>query len=142
MGTWVVGAVIVDSLERPTRVLAARRRDVPLADGSWEFPGGKVEPGETPREALVRELREELGIEAVVADEIDEPRCGWVISGEQRLRLFLAETSDTPQPGPNHYEVVWMKLDGLRAVHWMPVDREALSSVAQALGGGGSIVGA
>ena len=44
----MVGAVIVNSLVRPTRVLAARRRDVALASGQWEFPGGKVETGETP----------------------------------------------------------------------------------------------
>lgn len=135
MGTWVVGAVIANSLVRPTRVLAARRRDVALADGPWEFPGGKVEPGETPRDALARELREELGIEAAISDEIDEPRCGWVISDSMRLRLFLAETSDTPRPGPDHDELVWLDVDRLDTVHWMPVDREALIAVAAAIEG-------
>jgi len=133
MDTWVVGAVIVNSLVRPTRVLAARRRDVALADGPWEFPGGKVEPGERPRDALVRELREELGIEATIADAIDEPRCGWVISESLRLRLFLAETSDTPQPGSDHDEVVWLDVDRLESVHWMQGDREALPAVAAAM---------
>jgi 8-oxo-dGTP diphosphatase len=131
----VVGAVIANSLVRPTRVLAARRRNVPLAEGPWEFPGGKVEPGETHREALVRELREELGIEAVIADEIDEPRCGWTISETLRLRLFLAETGDTPQPGPDHDEVAWVDVARLESVEWMAVDREALSAVAAALDG-------
>ena len=135
MSTWVVGAVIANSLVRPTRVLAARRRDIALADGPWEFPGGKVEPGETPRDALVRELREELGIHVTIADEIDEPRCGWVISESLRLRLFLAETSDTPQPGPDHDEVTWVKVDRLESVHWMPGDREALPAVATAIAG-------
>jgi 8-oxo-dGTP diphosphatase len=133
VSTWVIGAVIVNSLVRPTRVLAARRRDVALASGPWEFPGGKVEAGETPRGALVRELREELSIGAVLADEIDEPRCGWVISDELRLRLFLAETWDTPQPGPDHDEVAWLDVDRLESVHWMPVDREALPAVKAAL---------
>jgi 8-oxo-dGTP diphosphatase len=133
--TWVVGAVIANSLVRPTRVLAARRLDVPVAEGSWEFPGGKVEADETPREALVRELHEELGIEAVVADEVDEPRCGWVISGSLRLRLFLAETGDTPRPGPDHDEVMWVNVDELESVRWMPVDREALEAVRSALDG-------
>lgn len=135
MHTWVVGAVIVNSLVRPTRVLAARRRRVPLADGPWEFPGGKVEAGETPREALVREVREELGIELVVAGEIDEPRCGWVISDALRLRLFLAETADPPQPGPDHDEVAWLEVDRLDDVPWMPVDREALVAVVAAIDG-------
>jgi 8-oxo-dGTP diphosphatase len=133
--TWVVGAVIANSLVRPTRVLAARRRGASLADGPWEFPGGKVEPGETPRDALVRELREELGIDAVIADEIDELRCGWVISEELRLRLFLAETFATPQPGPDHDEVLWLDVDRLDSLDWMPVDREALVAVRAALDG-------
>lgn len=135
MSTWVVGAVIANSLVRPTRVLAARRRDIALADGPWKFPGGKVEPGETPRDALVRELREELGIHATIAEEIDEPRCGWVISESLRLRLFLAETSDTPKPGPDHDEVAWVELDRLDSVHWMPGDREALPAVVMAIAG-------
>lgn len=133
MSTWVVGAVIANSLVRPTRVLIARRRDVPLADGPWEFPGGKVELTETPRDALVRELREELAIEATIGDEIDEPRCGWVISDSLRLRLFLAETADTPKPGPDHDEVAWADVDRLESVHWMPGDGEALPAVMKAI---------
>ena len=135
MNTWVVGAVIANSLVRPTRVLAARRRDVAVAEGPWEFPGGKVEADETPRDALARELREELGIEAVISHEIDEPRGGWAIADSQRLRLFLAETSETPHPGPDHDELVWLDVDRLDSVHWMPVDREALVSVASAIRG-------
>ena len=131
----MVGAVIANSLVRPTRVLAARRRDVAVSDGPWEFPGGKVEPDETPRDALARELREELGIEAVISDEIDEPRSGWAISDSLRLRLFLAETSGTPHPGPDHDELVWLDVDRLDSVHWMPVDREALVAVASAIKG-------
>lgn len=130
---WVVGAVIADSLVQPTRLLAARRRTVPLGHGPWEFPGGKVEPGETPRDALARELREELGIDAVIADEIDEPRCGWVISESMRLRLFLAETADTPQPGPDHDHVVWLELDQVESLEWSAADADAVPTVMLAL---------
>ena len=51
-------------------LLSQRKPGTHLA-GAWEFPGGKVEPGEDPREALVRELREEVGIEAVVTEVVD-----------------------------------------------------------------------
>src|SRR4249919_1966117 len=63
----VVAGVIRDALGR---VLLARRTEGRDLAGLWEFPGGKVEPGESPEAALVRELREELGIEAVAGDAL------------------------------------------------------------------------
>ncbi|WP_152354028.1 NUDIX domain-containing protein [Brachybacterium subflavum] len=68
----VVGAIIV----RDGLVFAARRSPERSAGGLWEFPGGKVEPGETPQEALVRELREELGVRVEVGARA--ARCGRV----------------------------------------------------------------
>ena len=59
----VVGAVIIEN----GFVLCAQRGSNGLLGGLWEFPGGKIEPGETPREALVREIAEELGIPASTA---------------------------------------------------------------------------
>ena len=67
----VVGAVIVDSFERPTRVLGARRSRPEGLAGRWEFPGGKVEAGEGRRVALIREVREELGVGLEVGEEIE-----------------------------------------------------------------------
>ena len=58
----VVAAAIVDDLIAPTRVLAARRVEPRALAGGWEFPGGKVEPGEDPVAALHRELAEELQV--------------------------------------------------------------------------------
>ena len=57
----LVGAVAL--IDGDGRVLLAKRREKGFLGGLWEFPGGKVEPGETPEEAVIRELREELGIE-------------------------------------------------------------------------------
>lgn len=67
-----MGAIAVTAgiIERDGRVLIARRGPGDPLAGKWEFPGGKVEPGETPEQCLVRELREELGIETQVGERV------------------------------------------------------------------------
>lgn len=124
----VVGAVIVAE----GCVLAARRCRPDLLAGLWEFPGGKVEAGEDPRAALVREIEEELSATVVVRDEVGgEP---WVISDEFELRLFVASVaSGELRPGPDHDELRWLPLADLESVEWLPSDRAALDAVRAAL---------
>lgn len=126
----VVGAVIVVE----GQVLAARRtRPADLA-GYWEFPGGKVEVGEDPRVALVREIREELAATVIVADEITGDDGPWIISEKYVLRLFLATVvSGSLVPGPDHDEIRWLDGASLEAVDWLPSDRAALGAVRGAL---------
>ena len=68
----VVGAAVVDSLVAPTRMLVAQRSEPQTVAGMWEFPGGKVEPGESCEQALVRELQEEVGITPLGATLFDK----------------------------------------------------------------------
>ena len=129
----VVGAVIT----RGDAVLAARRaRPVSLA-GLWEFPGGKAEVGEAPRDALVREIREELMVEVVVGDEVLDPGSPWRISDLHVLRLFLATISTGDlTPGESHDQVRWVTPDEFDQIDWLPSDRMALRAVRAALDSG------
>ena len=86
----VVGAVIVDSLAQPRRVLAARRSGSNALQGRWEFPGGKVEPGESAEAALVREVQEELDVTLMLGHELMPPSGqSWPISEDLDAATLL-----------------------------------------------------
>jgi 8-oxo-dGTP diphosphatase len=127
----VVGALVVDSLLAPTRVLAARRTRPPELAGRWEFPGGKVEPGESPEEALRRELHEELGLSAVVGRELVSPSgSAWPISDLLDLRLFYCTVDDEDvRLDGSHDEVSWVGPHDIAALDWLDADRVALALV-------------
>lgn len=112
----VVAAVIRNG----DRVFATQRGYGDYKDW-WEFPGGKVEPGETPQEALVREIEEELGtrigVDAfLMTVEYDYPQfhlsmdCFWCHVEEGRLTLL------------EHEAAKWLPIDDLRQVDWLPAD--------------------
>jgi 8-oxo-dGTP diphosphatase len=111
----IVGAAIV----RGGRVLAARRAAPAAAAGRWEFPGGKVETGETERNALIRECDEELGVRVEVLSRVgaDVPMVNGSI-----LRLYLARLVDGEPQALEHSELRWLGADELGSVQWLPAD--------------------
>jgi len=117
----VVGAVLRDA---GGRVLAARRE----RPAGWELPGGKVEPGETEPAALVRELREELGVTVEVGDRIgpDVP-----IGAELLLRGWTAALADGEPTALEHAELRWLAPDELDTVAWLPADRPIVASLSR-----------
>lgn len=120
----VVGAAIVAG----HRVLACARSDQPEAAGRWEFPGGKVEPGEDDATALARECHEELGVRITVGARVgpEVPIGG----GRAVLRVYLASLRGDDEPRlTEHREMRWLTADELFDVHWMPAD----VPIAQAL---------
>ena len=121
----VVGAAIVDSLERPTRMLAARRTEPVALAGGWELPGGKVDAGESPLSALHREVWEELGVRVAFGAHVPGPLPGatWPLGDRYEMLVWLAEVVEgTPAPIEDHDELRWLPLDGLYAVPWLPAD--------------------
>lgn len=132
----VVAAVICAVNEEGRQIIFATQRGYGEFKGGWEFPGGKIEVGETPEEALRREIREELDTEIAVGElietvEYDYPSfhllmdCFWceVVSGD----LILKEAE----------EARWLTAETLDEVDWLPADKglvERLRELLQAAG--------
>jgi 8-oxo-dGTP diphosphatase len=125
----VVAAIICNDMERKNKIFATARGYGDLK-GGWEFPGGKVEPGETPQQALKREIMEELSTEIKVGElidtiEYDYPTfhlsmdCFWaeVVTGQ--LELKEAEAAK------------WLTKDQLESVAWLPADITLIDKIRQ-----------
>ena len=129
----VVAAVIKAENENGEPVIFATQRGYGEFKGGWEFPGGKIEEGETPQEALVREIKEELETEISVGElidtiEYDYPTfhlsmdCFWCTIVGGNLTLLEAE------------DAKWLTKDTLRSVEWLPADLELIDRIEAVLG--------
>jgi 8-oxo-dGTP diphosphatase len=120
----IVAAVIVTD----GRVLACERSSPPEVAGRWEFPGGKVEPGETDAQALARECAEELGVRVEVGARIgpDVP----LAHGRAVLRVFAATLvgGDVPR-ALEHSAMRWLAVDELDSVPWLPADKPIVAEL-------------
>lgn len=134
----VVAGALVDDLRDPRRLLAARRATPASLAGRWEFPGGKVDPGESPEEALHRELREELGVRVDVGREFIGPDDGaWILSTHYVMRLWLVEVvSGIPEPLVEHDEVRWLTSGQWLEVPWLDSDVRIVEALVTAVGEG------
>jgi 8-oxo-dGTP diphosphatase len=131
----VVAAAIVDDLASPRRLLSARRAQPVSLAGRWEFPGGKVEPGEDAVTALHRELVEELGVEVELGAELTGPHDGaWRLSDRYVMRLWTARvTAGEPQPLVEHDDLRWLDVGDWLAVPWLDADVPIVHALARSL---------
>jgi mutator protein MutT len=119
--------VVAAAIVRDGRVLACRRTFPPEAAGRWELPGGKVEPGETPEAALVREIGEELGCLVEVGEWLDAV----VPIGEtHELRAALCRVTAGEVRPREHDQVRWLLPDELDEVDWLEPDRPFVALLA------------
>ncbi len=124
----VVAAVICDTLETPKRIFATQRGYGEFK-GGWEFPGGKVEAGETPEQALVREIREELEAEIIVGRQIDTIEYDYP-DFHLSMKCFLCEMAEEDFVLKEHEAARWLTKERLYSVDWLPADITLIEKLA------------
>lgn len=123
--------VVAGALYDGGRLLAARRSAPPELAGRWELAGGKVEPGESPEQALVRELREELGVESEALERIPGE---WPLRPGYVLQVWTARlVSGEVRPLQDHDALRWLGPGEMDAVDWLDQDRPAVAEAARRL---------
>lgn len=122
----VVGAALIED----GKVLAAKRSAIMSMPGYWEFPGGKIEPGESAEAALKRELSEELGCEVMVGALLNHS----VYSYDELdvdLAVYLAARASGTLVAREHEELRWLSFDELDSVDWAPADLAAVAALSE-----------
>ena len=128
----VVAAVMHREFENGVEKIFTTQRGYGDFKDGWEFPGGKIEPNETPETAIVREIEEELDTEIIVEKEIgtieyDYPtfhismKCFWCSIKSGELKLL------------EHEDAKWISLEEIDSVDWLPADREILPKIKEFL---------
>ena len=117
----VVAAIIKDVNEQGKEIIFATRRGYGDFKGGWEFPGGKIEEGETPKDALVREIKEELDIEISVGELIDTIEYDYP-TFHLSMDCFLAKIISGELVLKEHEAAKWLTKEELDDVDWLPAD--------------------
>lgn len=124
----VVAAVIVNE----NRVFATQRGYGEFKDG-WEFPGGKIEPGETPQEALKREIKEELDAEVEVGELLDTVEYDYP-TFHLSMKCFFCAIKSGELVLKEHEAAKWLTAETLDSVEWLPADRGLAEKIKENIG--------
>src|SRR5580658_6849822 len=117
--------VVAALIKSDGKLLVCQRRRTDSFGLMWEFPGGKLEPGETPAEAIARELHEELGVTAQIGTEIYRTRHQYSELAEAIDLIFFTATVNPAEVRNLAFETLeWRSREALRDLNFLPADRE------------------
>ncbi len=125
----VVAAIIKTTNEEDEPIIFATQRGYGDLKGGWEFPGGKIEEGETPQEALVREIREELETDIVVGELIDTIEYDYP-TFHLSMDCFWAEIISGDLVLKEHEAAKWLTKNELYSVDWLPADITLIDKIS------------
>jgi len=123
--------VVAALIEHEGKILACQRKRGQRFELMWEFPGGKVEPGESPEQALARELREELGVEATIGREVFRAKHTYAEMRQPIEILFFAASAARDAIRNLEFEqLAWRAPESLPELPFLPADRELIEKLA------------
>ena len=122
---------VVAAIIRNGDKILATQRGYGEHKGGWEFPGGKIEEGETPQEALVREIREELEADIKVEEHLVNVEYDYP-TFHLSMQCFWAELREGTQMKLLEHEAAkWLSFDELDSVDWLPADRDVVNAILE-----------
>ncbi|MFZ2353887.1 (deoxy)nucleoside triphosphate pyrophosphohydrolase [Paucilactobacillus nenjiangensis] len=121
----VVGAALIEN----GKVLATKRNEDRILGSLWEFPGGKIEPGETPEQALKREIEEEFSDEITVGIKVGETSSITYDFGTVNLSIYLAKFNTHNFHLIAHSDIQWIQKDDLEKMNWADADKLAVQAL-------------
>lgn len=125
----VVGAVIFNE---QNEVLCALRSQAMSLPGLWEFPGGKIESGETPQESLIREIHEELDCTITVGDLVADATHEYPTVIVRLITYNASIVDGTPTP-KEHERLLWLPIEQLMKLEWAPADLPTIDELMNSL---------
>ena len=128
----VVAAVIKAMNENDEPIIFATQRGYGEFKDGWEFPGGKIEPGETPQEAIRREIMEELDTEISVGERIDTIEYDYP-EFHLSMDCFWCEIVNGDLVLKEHEAARWLTKDQLGDVDWLPADKTIIDNIARCM---------
>jgi 8-oxo-dGTP diphosphatase len=120
--------VVAAIIEKDSKILIARRKAHDTLGGKWEFPGGKIEPGETPERCLKRELKEEFGIESEIGALVSSTRFIYYLVPIELLAYRVRYVSGDIKIN-EHDEIAWVRAQDLESYDLVRADRPIAKAV-------------